>query len=89
LWHAAALILCKSLCLVRYPKGFAWLGLFSMAIHRLPLAINKHISFFKLMGTGKGDAFDFRPDWNRWAMLCVHNNDVPAFDQTQLMQEIN
>ena len=69
-----------SLCLVRYPKGFAWLGLFSMAIHRLPLAINKHISFFKLMGTGKGDAFDFRPDWNRWAMLCVHKNELPSFE---------
>ena len=33
------------------------------------------------MGTGKGDAFDFRPDWRRWAMLCVHEKTFPDFEK--------
>lgn len=60
-----------SLTIVRYPAWaipFAFLG---MAWMRIPLYLNKKISFFKLMGSGKNGTFDKTPDLRQWAIMCV------------------
>ena len=62
-----------TLTIVRYPSWAIPFALFSMAIFRLPLWLNKSISFSKLMGSGKNGTFDKRPDWRQWAILTVHN----------------
>lgn len=60
-----------TLTIVRYPNYFAWAGFLSMAIFRLPLWLNKKITFYKLMGCGKNGTFDKTPDWQQWALLEV------------------
>jgi hypothetical protein len=57
------------LTVVSYKSGNAWAGMLSMALFRLPLMMNRHISFFKLMGSGKNGDFDVRPDFHQWAVL--------------------
>jgi hypothetical protein len=66
-----------------------------MAIHRLPLWMNKEISFFKLMGTGKNGTFDKVPDLQQWAILTVqdrmfnvHSWQSTALNSPALLQEI-
>jgi hypothetical protein len=59
------------LTIVRYPKFFGWAGFLSMAAFRMPLMLNKKISFWKLMGCGKNGTFDKIPDWRQWAVLQV------------------
>lgn len=61
----------STLTIVRYPKWFGWAGFLSMAIFRVPLWLNKKISFWKLMGCGKNGTFDKVPDWRQWAVLQV------------------
>ena len=60
-----------TLTTVRYPRWMGWAGFLSMAIFRLPLWLNKDISFWKLMGCGKNGTFDKTPDWRQWAVLTV------------------
>jgi hypothetical protein len=60
-----------SLTIIRYPKRYVFFALMAMAIHRLPLWLNRNISFYKLMGSGKNGTFDKRPDWQQWAILTV------------------
>jgi hypothetical protein len=64
----------SSISFVEYPWPLAWLGVLSMAVFRIPLGFRRNIQFFKLMGCGKGEAFDFHPDWKRWAILAVHSD---------------
>ncbi len=59
-----------SLIIVRYPKYFVPLALLSMAVLRLPLWLNRKISFWKLLGCGKNGTFDKNPDWQQWGLLC-------------------
>lgn len=63
--------------IVRYPKKFAFFGLLSMAVFRLPLIFNKQIHFYKLMGCGQNGSFDLHADWQQWAVLTVskHQNN--------------
>ena len=42
-----------SLTIIRYKKIFIPFALLAMASHRLPLWLNKEISVYKLMGSGK------------------------------------
>ncbi len=65
-----------TLTIARYPKWLGWAGFLSMAIFRLPLAWNKGISFWKLMGTGKNGTFDIVPDWRQWAVLIVKSEEL-------------
>jgi hypothetical protein len=65
-----------SLTIIRYPKKFIPLALFAMAIHRLPLWLNKDLSFWKLMGSGKNGTFDKHPDWQQWAIFMVRKNGI-------------
>jgi len=64
------------LTIVRYPKYLGFFGVLSMAIFRLPLWLNKKISFYKLMGCGKNGTFDKSPDWQQWAVLTISKEQL-------------
>ncbi|RFM26480.1 spheroidene monooxygenase [Deminuibacter soli] len=61
--------------IVTYPRLMGWAGILSMALFRLPLWWSKRYSFWKLMGSGKGQGFSKRPDWRQWALLTVETQD--------------
>jgi hypothetical protein len=63
------------LTIIQYPRFRSFGGLLSMLFFRLPLAMNKKVSFYKLMGTGKSGGFDKRPNWGQWCILIIHEND--------------
>ncbi|HLO81819.1 MAG TPA: hypothetical protein VK166_12715, partial [Chitinophagaceae bacterium] len=42
---------------------------------RIPLINNKKISFFKLLGCGRGGNFDLRPDWNQYGIFTVSETE--------------
>ncbi len=63
-----------SLTIVRYPKKYIYFAIVAMALHHLPLWLNKNISFYKLLGCGKNGTFDKHPDWQQWGILAVHSN---------------
>ncbi|WP_245803460.1 DUF3291 domain-containing protein [Daejeonella lutea] len=56
-----------------------------MAIHRIPLAIDKKCSFWKLMGSGRNGTFDLNPDWQQWALLAVWE-DKQDFENSSFIQ---
>lgn len=63
-----------SLSIVRYRRLFIPFALLAMAVHRIPLAINRNCTFWKLMGCGRNGTFDLQPDWQQWALLAVWNS---------------
>ena len=71
----------SSLTIVRYPKWMGWAGFLSMALFRLPLWLNKNISFWKLLGSGRNGTFDIRPDWHQWAVLQVCSGEAEVRSQ--------
>ena len=62
-----------SLLITRYPRWAVPFAFFSMAIFRLPLWLNRKISFWRLMGSGKNGGFDLHPDFRQWAILIVQD----------------
>jgi len=69
-----------SLTIVRYRKAMIPFALLAMAIHRLPLWLQRGCTFWKLMGSGRNGTFDLRPDWQQWGLLAVWD-DRETFDQ--------
>lgn len=67
-----------TLTIIRYPKLFIPFAFFAMAVHRLPLWINKKISFYKLMGSGRNGTFDQQPDFRQWAILAVFPGEIES-----------
>ncbi len=67
-----------TLTIVRYPKYLGFAGFLSMALFRLPLAFNKRIGFWKLLGCGKNGSFDIHPDWRQWGVLTVSSHQSPV-----------
>lgn len=63
-----------TLTIQQYPKKYTYFALLAMAIFRLPLMLNKKISFYKLMGCGRNGSFDIHPDWQQWVIFAVHND---------------
>jgi len=63
-----------TLTIVRYRRRYIYFALMAMALHRLPLWLNKNISFYKLLGCGKNGTFDKNPDWQQWGILTVNNS---------------
>ena len=81
-----------SLTIIRYPKIYIPVAFLAMAIFRLPLFLNKNISFFKLMGSGKNGTFDKTPDLQQWAILSVQHEsgELQNIDEgTILSGELN
>ena len=64
-----------SLSIVKYRRLLIPLALLAMAIHRIPLLLNKKCTFWKLMGCGKGGTFDLQPDFQQWALLGVWKSE--------------
>jgi heme-degrading monooxygenase HmoA len=73
-----------SLTIIKYPSRFIPFAFFAMAIYRLPLMLNKNISFYKLMGTGKNGTFDKIPDLKQWAIMAAYKNETQTFSITAL-----
>lgn len=61
-----------------------------MALFRFPLFINKKISFYKLLGSGKNGTFDKHPDWQQWGILTVQQSiEIPAAsNNTELIKKL-
>lgn len=78
-----------SLTIVRYPKRFIPIALFSMALLRLPLLFTRGIGFWKLLGCGKNGSFDIHPDWQQWGLLAVweKEEDFDQFRQHSFLQK--
>ena len=65
-----------SLTVVRYRKALIPFALLAMAIHRLPLTMQKGCTFWKLLGSGHNGTFDLQPDWQQWGLLaCWETRD--------------
>lgn len=60
-----------SITVVKYRRLFAPLALMAMAIHRIPLMLDKTCTFWKLMGCGKNGGFNLQPDWQMWVTLAA------------------
>ncbi len=60
-----------SLTMVRYRKVFIPFALLAMAIHRLPIHLQKGCTFWQLLGSGKNGTFDLSPDWQQWGLLAA------------------
>lgn len=84
-----------SLTIIRYRKLFIPFAFFAMAIHRLPLRLNKNLSFYKLLGCGKNGTFDKVPDLQQWGILTVrslefevHNSENSSGNVFSLMKDL-
>jgi hypothetical protein len=60
-----------TLTITRYPGWAVPFAFISMVIFRLPLALSRKLSFWRLMGCGKNGTFDKVPDLKQWALLGV------------------
>lgn len=78
-----------SLSIVRYPKKNIPFAFLAMAIHRLPLILNKKCNFWKLMGSGKNGTFDINPDYQQWALLATWNSieDFEEFEKKSFISK--
>jgi len=63
------------------------IAILHMALDRLSLKGNKKITFFKSLGTGKGETFTPKDaDAKRWGLLVViESADVDSFDSSSLI----
>ncbi|MBE7174979.1 MAG: DUF3291 domain-containing protein [Mucilaginibacter polytrichastri] len=69
-----------SLTLVRYRKRAVFFALLAMAIHRLPLWLDRRCSFWKLLGSGRNGTFDKTPDWQQWGLLATWETRADFID---------
>lgn len=63
-----------SISIIKYPLRYVPFAFFAMALHRIPLLLNKKCKFWKLMGCGKNGTFDINPDLRKWGLLAVWDN---------------
>ncbi len=66
-----------SLTIIRYRKRFIPFAILAMAVHHIPLWLNRKISFYKLLGCGRNGTFDKNPDWQQWGILTA-TTEEPA-----------
>ena len=59
------------LTLVRYKRRYIYFALTAMALHRIPLILNRKIKFHKALGCGMGDTFSKKADWQQYGLLAV------------------
>lgn len=65
-----------TLTILRYRKRFIPFALLAMVFFRPTLWLNKKISFWKLLGSGKNGTFDKHPDWQQWGILAVGSAEL-------------
>lgn len=56
-----------------------------MALFRPPLALNRAMAFYKLLGTGKNGTFDKNPDWRQYGIFSASEQlpDIDPQDQAR------
>ena len=64
-----------ALTIIRYSKIKIPFAFLAMAIHRIPLTLNKKCSFWKLLGSGKNGTFDQQADLQQWGLLTVWDSE--------------
>ncbi len=69
-----------TLTVIRYRTVFFPFAFLAMVLHRLTLSLNRNISFYKLLGSGKGGSFSAVPSLRLWAVLAVHKKDLEITD---------
>ncbi len=77
-----------TLTIVRYRRRYIYFALLAMALHRVPLWLNRNISFYKLMGSGKNGTFDKNPDWQQWAILTVNKETGAVNSSAEELMEV-
>lgn len=77
-----------TLTIVRYRRRYIYFALLAMALHRVPLWLNRNISFYKLMGCGKNGTFDKNPDWQQWAILTVNKETASVNSSAEELMEV-
>jgi hypothetical protein len=60
-----------SLTITRYRKLFIPFALLAMAVHRIPMLMQKKSTFWKLLGSGRNSTFSLNPDLQQWGLLAV------------------
>lgn len=78
-----------TLTIIRYPAYRSYFAIVAMALFRLPLWLNKNISFYKLMGCGKNGSFDKQPDWQQWSILTVTNIEIDTINDKLIQQQLH
>jgi hypothetical protein len=72
---------------LRYKNWQIPFAILSMALFRIPLSLNKRLSLFKLMGTGRNGTFDIHPDLNSWVIMVFYK-DRRLQQNTQLEKKL-
>ncbi len=88
-----------ALTIIRYSKSTIPMAFLAMAVHRIPLYLNRKCSFWKLMGSGKNGTFDKQADLQQWhfpysdkskpfplgsEMLCVARTFLSPANETAI-----
>ncbi|MBK7885667.1 MAG: spheroidene monooxygenase [Chitinophagaceae bacterium] len=77
-----------SLTIIKYKNCYTPFAFLAMGVFRLPLWLNKNISFYKLMGSGKNGTFDKTPDLQQWAILTVDRRQMAVDKKDNLIKNL-
>lgn len=72
-----------ALTIIRYRKRYIPIAILAMAVHHIPLWLNKKTTFYKLLGCGRNGTFDKHPEWQQWGILVVQK-DATSFTGSSL-----
>lgn len=72
-----------ALTLIRYRRRWIYFALTAMALHRIPLLLNRRVAFHKTLGCGQGGTFSRQPDWQQYGLLVA----LRSTDATELLNE--
>lgn len=68
---------CITLCRYDTIRGKIWAFWMMQAAHRM-MAREQGLTFYKLMGSGKGNGFNPYPDWSTYAVLTTWRDETAA-----------
>lgn len=67
-----------TLSIFSFERGSRWWAFKQMGLARPALAKAPGLRFYKLMGSGRGLVFSLKPDWSRYALLAVWEDEASA-----------